>query len=191
VQLPGGALPVALSDSLRALRARRLVEETISVGSCFGGDVECVSVHSALAHAEAEGVDAVVCSIGPGIVGTGTSLGPGGAAGGVPSGARGLVRARPRPPVAVLGSGSPARHRRLSHHTSAVLGLRGISFRSAWPAGCPVDASVAGAEVVDVGDWRDLCDGLSLSHMGRGPDEDPWFFAAAFAAGRLALRLVR
>ena len=28
--------------------------------------------------------------------------------------------------------------------------------------------------------------GLPLSHMGRGPDEDPWFFAAAFAAGRLA-----
>jgi hypothetical protein len=22
--------------------------------------------------------------------------------------------------------------------------------------------------------------------MGRGPGEDPWFFAAAFAAGRLA-----
>jgi hypothetical protein len=25
--------------------------------------------------------------------------------------------------------------------------------------------------------------------MGRGPDDDPWFFAAAFAAGRLARRL--
>jgi hypothetical protein len=22
--------------------------------------------------------------------------------------------------------------------------------------------------------------------MGRGPEDDPWFFAAAFAAGRLA-----
>jgi hypothetical protein len=26
--------------------------------------------------------------------------------------------------------------------------------------------------------------------MGRGPDEDPWFFAAAFAAGRLAKSLL-
>ena len=25
--------------------------------------------------------------------------------------------------------------------------------------------------------------------MGRGPDEDPWFFASAFAAGRLARSL--
>src|SRR5262249_30772344 len=95
VQLPGGALPVALSDSLRALRARRLVEETISVGSCFGGDVECVSVHSALAHAEAEGVDAVVCSIGPGIVGTGTSLGHGGTAAAIAVGAGVELGARP------------------------------------------------------------------------------------------------
>jgi hypothetical protein len=29
-----------------------------------------------------------------------------------------------------------------------------------------------------------------LSHMGRGPGEDPWFFAAAFAAGRLARSLL-
>jgi hypothetical protein len=29
-----------------------------------------------------------------------------------------------------------------------------------------------------------------LAHMGRGPDEDPAFFAAAFAAGRLARELV-
>jgi len=26
--------------------------------------------------------------------------------------------------------------------------------------------------------------------MGRGPDEDPWFFAAAYAAGRLASSLL-
>jgi hypothetical protein len=40
--------------------------------------------------------------------------------------------------------------------------------------------------LVDVGGWRDACAGLPLESMGRGPDDDPWFFAAAFAAGRLA-----
>jgi hypothetical protein len=44
-------------------------------------------------------------------------------------------------------------------------------------------------EEVDVADWREACAGLPLEHMGRGPDEDPWFFASAFAAGRLAGRL--
>jgi len=38
--------------------------------------------------------------------------------------------------------------------------------------------------------WRDACEGLELSHMGRGPDEEALFFEAAFAAGRLARRLV-
>jgi len=37
--------------------------------------------------------------------------------------------------------------------------------------------------------WREACAGLPLSHMGRAPDEDPSFFAAAFAAGRLAREL--
>jgi hypothetical protein len=34
--------------------------------------------------------------------------------------------------------------------------------------------------------WEDACAGLPLFHMGRGADEDPWFFAAAYAAGRVA-----
>ena len=41
-------------------------------------------------------------------------------------------------------------------------------------------------EEVDVAGWEDACDGLPLSHMGRGPADDPWFFASAFAGGRLA-----
>ena len=38
--------------------------------------------------------------------------------------------------------------------------------------------------------WREACEGLPLSHMGRGPDDDPAFFAAAFAAGKLARELL-
>ena len=44
-------------------------------------------------------------------------------------------------------------------------------------------------EALDASGWREACTGLPLSHMGRGPDEDPAFFAAAFAAGRLAREL--
>ena len=39
---------------------------------------------------------------------------------------------------------------------------------------------------VDVEGWREICSNLSLMHMGRHADADPWFFAAAFAAGRHA-----
>jgi len=55
----------------------------------------------------------------------------------------------------------------------------------AWPAGLPVPDGVA-VEAVDVAGWREACAGLPLESMGRGPGEDPWLFAAAFAAGRLA-----
>jgi hypothetical protein len=40
-----------------------------------------------------------------------------------------------------------------------------------------------------VSGWQAASADLPLDHMGRGPDDDPWFFAAAFAAGRLAREL--
>ena len=59
--------------------------------------------------------------------------------------------------------------------------------RVAWPAGLdrPVDLEVV---EVDADGWELACAPLPLAHMGRGPDDDPWFFASAFAAGRLAAR---
>jgi hypothetical protein len=60
----------------------------------------------------------------------------------------------------------------------------------AWPDGFAVPAEGHAVEAVDVSDWRDACAGLPLLHMRRGPDEDPWFFAASFAAGRLAKGLL-
>jgi hypothetical protein len=41
-------------------------------------------------------------------------------------------------------------------------------------------------DAVDASGWREACDGLPLSFMGRGPDEEPRFFEAAYAAGLVA-----
>ena len=60
-QLAGGALPVALSDTVRTLKTRGLIESAIAVSPCLDGDVQAVSVASALAWAKARGFDAVVC----------------------------------------------------------------------------------------------------------------------------------
>lgn len=191
LQLAGGALTVALSESVRALRGRGLIEAAVGVGPCFGGDLDCVNVYSALAWAKARGVDAAVCAIGPGIVGTGTRLGHGGMAAAESLSAAATLGGTPI--VAVrLSEGDPRpRHRRLSHHSEAILSLTGAAVTVPWPAGCPIVHPVAdGAEVVDVAGWREACEGLPLSHMGRGPDDDPWFFAAAFAAGVAARRVV-
>src|SRR6188508_606460 len=172
VQVPGGALPVSLSDTARALRERGLVEATVAVGACLEGDVACVSTAAAFAWAAQEGFDAVICSIGPGIVGTASPWGHGGL-----SVAEAVVTARAlggRPVLAVRYSeGDPReRHRGLSHHTQAVLTLAG-DVEVGWPEGLEVPERLERVRAVDVSGWEDACAGLPLSHMGRGPDDDP------------------
>ena len=71
---------------------------------------------------------------------------------------------------------SRARHRGVSHHTQAVLDL------------CLADVAVASD--ADGEGWEEACTGLPLSHMGRGPGDDPGFFRAAFAAGVVAHSLI-
>jgi hypothetical protein len=173
VQLAGGALPVSLSDTVRLLKERGLVAKTAAVAPCFDADVQCVSVASALGWARGEH-DVAVCSIGPGIVGTGTRFGHGGLAAAEAGNAALALGGVPVVAARVSGADERARHRGVSHHTDAVLAL---------VRGEPVlaDSPAEG--------WREACKELPLLHMGRGPDDDPEFFAAAFAAGLAARAL--
>jgi len=173
VQLPGGALPVSLSDTLRALRGRGLVAATAAVAPCLDADAQCVSAASALGWASA-GHDVAVCAIGPGIVGTGTRFGHGGLAAAEAANAALALGGRPVVAARVSGADERERHRGVSHHTEAVLAL--------------VRGEVGVGQ--DGAGWGEACEGLPLSHMGRGPDDDPEFFEAAFAAGVAARGLL-
>jgi hypothetical protein len=186
VQLPGGALPVSLSDTVRALRERGLLETAVAAGACIDGDVNCVSTASALAWAAS--FDAVVCGVGPGIVGTESALGHGATAAAEAANAAGALGGRPVLAVRYSEADPRERHRGVSHHASAVLRLALAPVAVAWPSGLAVPDGLE-VEEVGVAGWEQACAGLPLSHMGRGPAEDPWFFACAFAAGRLAREL--
>jgi len=190
VQVPGGALPVSLSDAVRALKARGLVETAVAAGACVDGDVACVSVASALAWAGAAGFDVAVCAVGPGIVGTGSRLGHGGVAAAEAANAASALGGLPVLAVRYSDADPRERHRGVSHHTRAALALCPGRAAVAWPAGLEAPAWLEPRELVDVTGWEEACAGLPLSHMGRGPAEEPGFFAAAFAAGRLARGLV-
>jgi hypothetical protein len=172
VQVAGGALPLELSDAVRTLPFALRV----SVAPCFGGDARCVSIASALLLAAAR-ADVVVCSVGPGIVGTGTRFGHGAVslaeAANVTTALGGTAVLAAR----VSDADARERHRGVSHHTEAVLEL------------CLGEVAVSSPD--DGAGWREACAGLPLSHMGRGPDEEPSHFAAAYAAGRFAARRVR
>jgi hypothetical protein len=189
VMTDGAALPLALSDLVADLRARAVIDHTITAGNAFGGEVEAVTVASALAWARHRlGVDAAVVAMGPGITGTGSPLGT-----------TGLEVASIVDQVAALGgcpilvlrvsSGDPrARHQGVSHHSRTVLDL--VRTPLEVPVAEPTDLGGRHTPVVvDAPDAAGLLDelGLRVTTMGRGPDEDPGFFAAASAAGaRLA-----
>jgi Protein of unknown function (DUF3866) len=190
VQVAGGALPVSLSDTLRVLRAQGVVEVAVATGACVDGDVASVTATSALTWCRAAGYDVVVCAVGPGIAGTGSRFGHGALAV-----VEAIVAARVlggRPILAARASEADPRDRHLglSHHTRAVLAVAG-GAEIAWPAERPEElpaALRAEAQLVETQGWREACSELPLEHMGRGPNEDPLFFEAAFAAGRLAGR---
>jgi hypothetical protein len=190
VQLTGGALPLPLSDAVRALRARGLLMTTVSAGACFGGELESVTVASALAWAAGAEVDAVVCAIGPGILGTGSRLGHGGLAAADAANAASALGGTPVLAVRVSSGDERDRHRGVSHHTRAVVELCLGPVRIAWPQGLDRPGWLEKCDEVDAAGWREACAGLPLEHMGRGPEDDPWFFESAYAAGKVARGLV-
>ena len=185
VQQGGGALPVSLSDTVRALKARKLLETAIAVSPCLDGDVQCVTVASSLLHAAGRGADVVVCGIGPGIVGTASRFGHGGLAVADAANAASALGGAPIVAPRVSFGDERERHQGVSHHTRSALELCLGEVRVAWPHGLQRPDGLDVVEV-DVTGWETACGSLPLTHMGRGPREDPWFFAAAFAAGRLA-----
>ena len=196
---PGSASPTPSSpgrasrrplDTIRLLRTRRLLETAIGVAPCLDGDVQAVSTASALTWAKAEGFDLVVCGIGPGIVGTGSVFGHGGLAVAEAANAAAALGGRAVVTVRYSSADLRDRHRGVSHHTRSALRLVLGAHDVAWPCGLPADGTIGSLVEVPVDDLLEASSNLPLSHMGRGPAEDPWFFAAAFAAGRHARSLL-
>jgi hypothetical protein len=188
-QIGGGALPVSLSDALRALKDDRLVQVAIAVSPCLDGDFQAVTIASALAWANGQGHDVVVCSIGPGIVGTASTLGHGGLAAAEAASTASALGGVPILAVRYSDADPRERHQGVSHHTRAILELCRDAV-VAWPMGLSGPDWLAERQDVDVEGWHEECARLPLSHMGRGMDEDPCFFMVAFAAGRYARSLL-
>jgi hypothetical protein len=168
------------------LKTRQLLESAIAVAPCLDGDAQALTASSALAWAKAKGFDIVVCGIGPGIVGSGSALGHGGLAVAEAANAAAALGGRAIVVVRYSTDDDRERHRGVSHHTLSALRLALGTYEVAWPAGLEREAALGQVVEVDVEGWQDACSSLPLCHMGRGPSDDPWFFACAFASGRHA-----
>jgi hypothetical protein len=189
VQVAGGALPVSLSDTVRVLRSAGLLEVAVAVAPCLDGDVHAVTIASGLAWCVGQGFDVVVAAIGPGIVGTGSSLGHGGLS--AASTANVVAALGGRAVLAVRASEADRRERHLgvSHHVRAILELcRDLTVP--WPRGLDAPDWLAPRREVEVEGWHEVCARLPMSHMGRRLEDDPCFFMSAYAAGKVARALL-
>lgn len=197
VMTDGGALPMALSDLVADLVSRQLLTGTVTAGQAFGGDLEAVSVASALQIAvQVQHADLIVCTMGPGVVGTGTALGTTALeVASILSFAAGLG-AHPVAIVRASDADARARHRGISHHSSTALRLTAV------PVDVPVPPELFGLAAslfpahrvlsIDPPDvatiFADL--DLSVTTMGRSPNDDALSFRTVAAAGHHAVNSV-
>jgi uncharacterized protein DUF3866 len=190
VMTDGAALPLALSDLMWTLTERKVVDVTVTAGNAFGGQLEAVSLPSALVLARHVGqADVVVVGMGPGVVGTGSALGT--TAVDVAWALDVAAALGGRAALCVRASGADARdrHQGVSHHVATVLRLaRSQPVVPLPPALADTDAVLGEPVVVEPPDVAAVLaeQGVRVTSMGRGPDEDPTFFAAAGAAGAWA-----
>jgi len=195
VQTSGGALPGSLSRDVAELRERGLLAGHITAAPAYGGEHEALSTVGALdAAATALNWDAVLAGPGPGIIGSETELGHGGMAA-LDTAHAALSLEMPTLLSPRLSSTDPrSRHQGLSHHTATVLNLLLAPVDVAVPEG---DAPITDLEAA-CGDRHRLRTApadlaayaaaeLPTTTMGRTLTEDPLFFAAPLAAGRLLL----
>jgi len=206
VMTDGAALPMALSDLVASMREADLVDVTFTAGQAFGAEHEAVNVPSALVAARrVAGADVAIVAMGPGVAGTATKLGYSALETGPELDTADLLGGRPVAALRFSMADPRLRHQGVSHHTRTALSLATRSRvtigvpRGGWEARVMADLDAAGLldrhRVVSVDDpnvpdllaQRDL----RVTTMGRGPEDDPGFYAVAGAAGTVAAGLLR
>ena len=122
IMTDGAALPIYLSKNVDILKKKGLIDNTITIGSAFGGEYECVNIYTALITAkEVLKADAVFVSMGPGIAGTGTKYGFTGIEQGPILDAVKKLGGVPVSIPRISFSDQRDRHKGISHHSITVL----------------------------------------------------------------------
>lgn len=123
VHTDAAALPAVYSRSAARLREAGLLTAVISAGQSFGGDLEAVTVHSALLGARhVVGADVAIVIQGPGNLGTGTGWGFSGIQTAESLHAASVLGGVPIATLRVSEADERERHRGLSHHSSTAYG---------------------------------------------------------------------
>jgi hypothetical protein len=204
----GGALPMAFSDLVRALRSAGLIDVTCTYGHAFGGDVEAINVFSGLATLRSgERADVVVAAMGPGLAGSRTRLGFSGLEQGQILDAAAALEGAGVACLRLSFADPRPRHRGVSHHSLTALRVAARERCTvALPTLAPEQTEMVRAALQDEGlpARHDIVEmsgdpgyellselGVAPSSMGRPMTEDPALQQAASAAGAVAARLTK
>lgn len=200
------ALPGALSRSVSQLREAGLLDGFITTGQAFGGDLEAISLWSALVAAkEILEADVIVVADGPGNVGTETRWGTTALDSGHALNAAEGLGGRPVAALRISFADPRERHRGVSHHSISILrdvclveanvavpALEGRERHDVWAALREAGlekrhrlVEVIGRPAIDA--LREA--GVGVTSMGRSVEDDPVYFLAAGSAGVLAGRM--
>jgi len=207
VMTDGAALPLPLSKLVYELKQKELIHTTITCGHAFGGDLEAVTVYTALLAAKAVAkADIIIVAMGPGIVGTASQFGFTGVEQGEIINAVNILAGRPVAIPRISFADQRKRHYGLSHHTQTALGKVALTpCRVALPLMSPEKtklvkeqlkrSGIAGKHhVVEIDGTPGLKylkeKNIKIKTMGRAVEDDPEFFLAAAAAGMLACKLL-
>jgi hypothetical protein len=201
VMTDGGALPLWFSRTVEGLQSAGWLAGTVTVGQAFGGDLECVTVHSGLLSARhVLEADIAVVAQGPGNQGTGSVWGFSGVACGEAVNAAAVLGGRPVATLRVSSGDARERHRGLSHHSLTAYGKVALARAEiAMPDVADEFWDSVASQASPLADRHTMVrvpiEGLDaalracpvpLSTMGRGLDADYAAFLAAACAGRLA-----
>ena len=200
VMTDGGSLPLKISDTVRFFKRSGHLAGTVSCGHAFGGDLEAVDMFEGLVAARRVlKADAVIVTMGPGIVGTGTALGFTGIEQGIvvnsASSLGGIPIAIPR----ITFNDPRPRHKGLSHQTVSSLAIAAnIKANIPLPSMEEEKRNLVMEQVKRAGldklhNIREIDASCTLSElrearwsptvMGRTVEEEPEYFMAAGAAG--------
>lgn len=122
IMTDGGALPIHFSNTVRKLKEKEIIDNTITIGHAFGGDLECTNIYTGLIAAkEILKGDVTIITMGPGIVGTGTKYGFSGIEQGPIVDAVNTLGGQPIIVPRISFKDTRERHFGISHHTRTVL----------------------------------------------------------------------
>lgn len=200
------SLPGSLSRSVRELKDAGILDGFITTGQAFGGELEAVSLWSALIAAkELMQADVIIVADGPGNVGTDTRWGTSALESGHALNAAEALGGRPVAALRISFADARERHRGVSHHSISILKdvclveanvavptLEAPERHAVWASLREAEleekhrlVEVLGGPAVDA--LRGT--GVEVTSMGRAFEEDPIFFLAAGGAGILAGRM--